>query len=74
VTAQTKAWLLRRPLAGIVGSNPARECMSLVSVVCCQTEVSATGRALVQRIPTVSVYVYVSLSSIRCNNNSLHVQ
>jgi hypothetical protein len=26
--------------------------MSLVSVVCCQVEVSATGRSLVQRSPT----------------------
>ena len=26
--------------------------MSLVSVVCCQVEVSASGRSLVQRIPT----------------------
>jgi len=27
-------------------------CLSLVSVVCCQVEVSATGRSLVQRSPT----------------------
>jgi hypothetical protein len=26
--------------------------MSVVSVVCCQVEVSATGRSLVQRSPT----------------------
>jgi hypothetical protein len=44
-----------------VGSNPAggHGCLSLVSVVCCQAEVSATGRSLVQRIPTdrgVSAY------------------
>jgi hypothetical protein len=29
-------------------------CMSLVSVVCCQVEVSATGGSLVQRSPTES--------------------
>jgi hypothetical protein len=27
-------------------------CVSLVSVVCCQVEVSATGRSLVRRNPT----------------------
>jgi hypothetical protein len=27
-------------------------CLSLVNVVCCQVEVSETGRSLVQRIPT----------------------
>ena len=27
--------------------------MSVVSVVCCDVDVSATGRSLVQRIPTV---------------------
>jgi hypothetical protein len=30
-------------------------CLSVVSVVCCQVEVSATGRSLVQRIPTECV-------------------
>ena len=30
---------------------PGNECLSLVSVVCCQIEVSATGRSLVQRSP-----------------------
>jgi len=28
------------------------QCLSLVSVVCCQVEVSATGQSLVQRNPT----------------------
>ena len=35
-------------------------CLCIVSVVCCQVEVSATGRSLIQRNPTdcdVSVYV-----------------
>ena len=34
-----------RPLAGIVGSNSARGhgCLSVVIVVCCQVEVSATS-------------------------------
>jgi hypothetical protein len=56
-------------------------CLSCVSVVCCQAEVSATGRSLAQRSPTESarvcmcVYlcVRVSLSAIRCSNNR-HLQ
>ena len=36
--------------------------MSLVSVVCCQVEVSATGRLLMQRSPTQLV------CSIECNH------
>jgi len=41
-------------LAGIVGSNPAggHGCLSLVSVVCCQVEVSASGLSFVQRSHT----------------------
>ena len=35
-----KAWVCGRSLAGIAGSNPAG-CL----VVCCQVEVSATGRS-----------------------------
>jgi hypothetical protein len=31
---------------------PENGCLSLVSVVCCQVEVSATGWSLVQRCPT----------------------
>jgi hypothetical protein len=42
-------------MAGIVGSNPAGGmdvCVSVVSVVCCQVEVSAASLSLVQRSPT----------------------
>jgi hypothetical protein len=48
------AWDYGRSLAGIAGSNSARElgCLSVVSVVFCQVEVSATGRSLVQMNPT----------------------
>ena len=42
---------LRRSLSGIAGSNPDGY-FYLVSVVCCQEEVSASGSALIQRIPT----------------------
>jgi hypothetical protein len=46
--ARSKAWVCDRSLAGIAGSNPAGRhgCLSLVSVVCCQVQVSATGRSL----------------------------
>jgi hypothetical protein len=45
VAARSKAWVCSRSLAGITGSNPGWEhgCRSLVSVVCCQVEVSASG-------------------------------
>jgi hypothetical protein len=41
-------------LVGIAGSNPAEgmDVCLLLSVVCCQVEVSAMGRSLVQRSPT----------------------
>jgi hypothetical protein len=54
VAARSKAWVCGRSLAGIAGSDPAggHGCLSLVSVVCCQIEVSATGRSLVQMSPT----------------------
>jgi hypothetical protein len=58
VAARSKPSAFSRALAGIVGSNPAAAaggghgCLSLVSVVCCQVEVSATGRSPVQRSPT----------------------
>ena len=44
VTARSKAWVCGRSPAEIVGSNPigGHGCLSVVSVVCCQVEVSAT--------------------------------
>ena len=41
--------------------------LSFVNVVCCQVEVSATGRSLVKRNPTDCC---VSLCVIKCNNPS----
>jgi hypothetical protein len=40
-----KAWVCGGSIAGVAGSNPARRhgCLSIVSVVKCQVEVSATG-------------------------------
>jgi len=54
VDARSKAWVYGRSLAGNGGSNPAGRhgCLSLVRVLCCQVEVSATGRSLLQRSPT----------------------
>ena len=61
-------------LLGIAGCNPAGGMdvylLWMLSVV--QVEVSVTGRSLVQMSPTECVCV--SLSVIRCNNNSLHPQ
>jgi hypothetical protein len=52
--ARSKACVCCRSLTGIAGSNPAggMDVLSLVSVVGCLVEVSATGRSLVQRSPT----------------------
>ena len=54
VAARSKAWVCSRSLTGIAVSNSARGhgCLSVVSVVCCQVEVSAMDRSLVQRSPT----------------------
>jgi hypothetical protein len=44
VVAWSKAWVCGRSLAGIVGSDPAGDMdVSVVSLVCCQVEVSALG-------------------------------
>ena len=45
VVARSKAWVCCRWLAVIAGSNPTGcvGVLSVVSVVCCQAEVSATG-------------------------------
>ena len=45
VAARSKAGVCGRSLAGIVGSNPTggMNVLSLVSVVCCQVEISATS-------------------------------
>ena len=52
VVTRSKTWVCGHLLTGIAGSNPAggRGCLSLVSVVCCQVEVSASGRSLVCRV------------------------
>ena len=54
VAARSKAWNCCRSLAEILGSNPTggHGCLSVVTVMCFQVKVSATGRSLVQGSPT----------------------
>jgi hypothetical protein len=54
MAARSKAWVCDRSLPMIVDLNPplGHGGWSVVSVVCCQVEVSASGRSLVQRSPT----------------------
>jgi len=69
VAVWSKVWVCGRSLVGTVGSNPTRGAwMSIVSVVRCQVEVSASGWLLVQRSPTdcdVSECDHESLTSGR---------
>ena len=59
MAAKAKGCVYGRSFDGVASSNPASGMdMSLVSVVCCQEEVSATGRSLVQRSPTEYVCVH----------------
>ena len=54
MAARSKACVCGRSLAGAAGSKPAGglDVCRLLSVVCCQAEVSVTGRSLVQRSHT----------------------
>ena len=69
----SKAWFCCLSLVGIAGSNTAEgtDVCLLWVLVCCQVEVSATGRSLVQRSRTECVGVCVSLIVIRWYSNSL---
>ena len=51
VAARSKLRVCGRSLAGIVGSNPAGPRISVLSVVCCKVEISATDRSHAQRSP-----------------------
>jgi hypothetical protein len=54
VATRSKAWVCGLSLVGIAGSNPAGRWMSVsCENVCFHVEVSAAGRPLVQRSPTV---------------------
>ena len=53
MVGRSKVWVCGRSLAGIAGSNPAGDIVSLcVSVVFCQIVVSALGCSLALRVPT----------------------
>ena len=54
MAAWSKAWVYGRSPAAIVSfeTHQGHGCLSVVSVVCCQVEVSATDWSLVQRSPT----------------------
>jgi len=59
VAARSKAWVCCHSLAGITGWNPAGGMdVSLLWVLCCQVEVSASGWTLVQRSPTECGWVW----------------
>ena len=53
VATRSKAWVCGRCRFEF---RRRHGCLSLVNVVCCQVEVSATDRSLVQRSPTDCVY------------------
>ena len=50
MSARSKAWVCGRSLAVIPGlySTGGHGCLSVVSVVCCQVDVSVSGRSLVR--------------------------
>ena len=54
MAARSKTWVCGRSLAEILVSNPSgwHGCLSLVCVVCCQVEGSASAWSLFQRSPT----------------------
>ena len=60
VAGRSKAWVCGRSLAGIAGSNHAEIIVCFVNILCCQVEVSAIGRYLVQRGPTECLCVIES--------------
>jgi hypothetical protein len=74
LAARPRSWFCGLSFAGNGGSNPAGGMgMSLVSVVCCEVEVTnVTGKLLAQR-ESYRV-LCVSLSVIGYNNNFLHQQ
>jgi hypothetical protein len=52
VAARYKSWVYGCSSVETVGSNPAGARLSVLSVVCCQVEVSASDRSPIQRSPT----------------------
>ena len=54
MAARSKAWVCGCSLARAAGFESSREhgCLAFLNAVCCQIEVSETGRSLVQGSPT----------------------
>jgi len=52
VDVRSEAWICDRSILGLRVRILSGECMSVASVVCCQVELSATGRSHVQRSTT----------------------
>jgi hypothetical protein len=51
-SAGSNAWVCSRSLLGTAILNPFGDMgLSLVNILCCQVEVSATGRSIIQRSP-----------------------
>ena len=71
VSVRSKAMVFGRSHDGIAGSNPAGAWLSVLSVVSCHVEVSATGRSLAQRNPTDCVCVCVCVCFIVANHETV---
>ena len=64
VAVRSEAWVCGRSLAGIKGTIPPGHVrLSLANVVCCEVQVSVTGRSRVQRSPTDCVCVCVCVTA-----------
>jgi len=75
VAARTKAWVCSCSHTGIAGSNPAEGmdgCLSFVSVVWCQVEVSASGWSLVQKESYRVLCVWVCSWSLNAEEALAH--
>ena len=73
MAARSKTWVYDRSLAGMTGSKPASSTyLSVVSVVCCQVEVSVMGLSLVQRSPTEGRFVYVCVTDLITGHYSFY--
>ena len=58
VAVRSKVWVCCRSTADIVGSNPTEGhgCLSVVSVVCCQVEVSVIKEVHINMCPILDGY------------------
>ena len=75
MAARSKAWVCCRSRSGIEGSNPTdgMDICVLLSAVCCQVKVSATG-PIPRPKKSHRLCACVTLSVVRCSTNSLDLQ